>query len=187
MCVPRSSNWSPEPATRSLTVLETSTSPGAASDETRASIETAMPADLAVRDFAFAGVEPGPDLELEPPATNRGSRRPQAPLGQVLERGENPSSGGVELAALEPCELSSDDRVVPLEQRPPGRVAEPRRQLRRADDVREEDRRQHPLRADAPRRRRRSASSPPSSRGAPRRRPTCRRRRAQAARRVRLL
>ena len=45
-CSPRSSNWIPEPATRSFTVLETSTSPGAASDEMRAPIETAMPAIL---------------------------------------------------------------------------------------------------------------------------------------------
>ena len=43
LCVPRSSNWSPDPTTRSLTVLETSTSPGIAFASTRAPICTATP------------------------------------------------------------------------------------------------------------------------------------------------
>ena len=41
--VPRSSNEIPEPATRSFTVLETSTSPAPASAATRAPVCTAMP------------------------------------------------------------------------------------------------------------------------------------------------
>src|ERR671922_708082 len=43
---PRSSNPIPDPATRSLTVLETSTSPGAASAATRAPMCTAIPPTL---------------------------------------------------------------------------------------------------------------------------------------------
>ncbi len=43
---PRSSKVIPEPATRSFTVCDTSTSPAAASAETRAPIETAIPATL---------------------------------------------------------------------------------------------------------------------------------------------
>src|SRR3954467_6749717 len=42
-CTPRSSNARPEPATRSLTVWETSTSPGPASEAIRAPVWTAMP------------------------------------------------------------------------------------------------------------------------------------------------
>jgi len=41
--VPRSSNWMADPATRSLTVLDTRTSPGPASAATRAPMWTAMP------------------------------------------------------------------------------------------------------------------------------------------------
>src|SRR5262249_51958010 len=43
-CWPRSLNANPEPTTRSLTVLETKTSPGPASAETRAPMCTAIPA-----------------------------------------------------------------------------------------------------------------------------------------------
>jgi hypothetical protein len=66
-----------------------------------------------------------------------------------FEGGEEPVTGRVELPALEPGELAADDRVMPLKQLSPGRVAQSGRQLRRADDVREEDGREHPLRADA--------------------------------------
>jgi hypothetical protein len=38
---------------------------------------------------------------------------------------------------VEPTELSPDDRVMPLEELPPGGVAESRHQLGRPDDVRE--------------------------------------------------
>ena len=67
--------------------------------------------------------------------------------GRPVERGEESVAGRVELPALEPRELAADDRVMPLEELAPGRVAESRRQLGRADDVREEDRREYALRA----------------------------------------
>src|SRR5207245_11122599 len=57
---PRSSNWIPDPATRSLTVPETSISSGLASAATRAPIWT-DPADLAVDELALAGVQAGSD------------------------------------------------------------------------------------------------------------------------------
>ena len=56
-CSPRSSNENPEPATRSLTVLDTSTSPGAARDEIR---DPSRPRYLrsSRRRVALAGMDP---------------------------------------------------------------------------------------------------------------------------------
>lgn len=46
-------------------MLDTSTSPGAASAAIRAPGDTANPDDPAVGDLALAGVDPRPDLEIE--------------------------------------------------------------------------------------------------------------------------
>ena len=57
--LPRSSNRRPEPATRSLTVRETSTSPASASEDTRAPMCTAMPLRSAPAALALPGVQSG--------------------------------------------------------------------------------------------------------------------------------
>ena len=73
------------------------------------------PDDLAVADFALAGVETGPHLETDRSQwiaeDSGGENRPGGPI----ERGEEPIAGGVELPALEPREVAADDRVMPFQ------------------------------------------------------------------------
>ena len=78
-------------------MLETSTSPGPASDEMRAPVETAIPAILPSRDLALAGVETGADLDPEcrERIADRGGGLDSA--GRPVEGGEEPVTGGVEL------------------------------------------------------------------------------------------
>jgi len=126
-------------------VLETRISPGAAADAIRAPMDTAMPA-VAVGDLALAGVEPGPDLELEWTERVADRRRCENRPRRPVEGGEEAVAGRVELAALEAGELAADDSVMPLQQLPPLRVTESCRPLGRADDVGEEDGREDALR-----------------------------------------
>ena len=139
-----------EPATRSLTVLETSTSPGPASEEMRAPIETAMPTILP----SLTSHSPvwRPARTSRPIAAQRlaeGGGGLDGPRGPIECR-EEPVPGRVELAAMESGELATDDRVMALEQLTPGGVSEPRRELRRAHDVGEQDRREHALGGGSP-------------------------------------
>jgi len=64
-CSPWSANSMTDPTTRSLTVPETSTSPGAASAPMRAPMWTAIPRDVGAAQLAFAGVDAGPRVEPE--------------------------------------------------------------------------------------------------------------------------
>jgi len=75
-------------------VLETSTSPGAASDEMRAPVCTAIPAP-SIHEFALASMQPGANLELEiaHPLDDR-ARTPDRPCGSV-ETCEEAIAGGV--------------------------------------------------------------------------------------------
>ena len=69
-------------------------------------------------------MESGPDIELERPERVADRRGGKNSTGRPVERGEEPVTSRVELTALEPRKLAADDRVMPLEQVPPGRVAE---------------------------------------------------------------
>src|SRR5512133_594203 len=103
-------------------------------------------ADLAVDELAFAGEEAGADLKSE--FADRFGDRAGAADGAcgAVEACEESVAGDVEFGAAEADKLSADQRVMTLEQFPPGAVAELGRSLRGADDVREKDGRENPLR-----------------------------------------
>ena len=65
-------------------------------------------------------------------------------IRRLLEGGEEPVAGGVDLAAVEALEPGADDPMVRLDHLVPSAIAELGRQLGRPDDVREQDRRQDP-------------------------------------------
>ena len=69
-------------------------------------------------------MQPGPDLEVERTERVADATRQPDGSGRPVERGEEAVAGGVELATLETGELAAYDGVVPLEELPPGRVAE---------------------------------------------------------------
>src|SRR5207245_1380695 len=97
-------------------------------------------ADLAVHDLALAGVQARADLQAEPPH-DLGDRAGTADgTGGAVEAGEEAVPGHIELGAAEAEELAANQRVVSLEEVPPGAVAELRRPRGRADDVGEENR-----------------------------------------------
>ena len=73
------------------------------------------PDDLAIADFALAGVQTGPNLETDrSQRIAEGSGGENGPGGPI-ERSEEPIAGGVELPALEPREFAADDRVMPFQ------------------------------------------------------------------------
>ena len=67
-----------------------------------------------------------------------GARRP-------VEGREEAVTGGIDLVAAEPFELPADSRVMALEKLAPTPVPHRGGPLCRADDVGEEDRREHPI------------------------------------------
>jgi hypothetical protein len=105
-------------------------------------------AHLAFDHLALTGVQAGTDLQTQlfhrlgdrAGAADRSSR--------PVEAGEEPVTGRIELPSVIADELSTDDRVVPLEELAPCPVAELHRLLRRADDVGEEDGGKHAVRLD---------------------------------------
>src|SRR6476620_9884966 len=123
-CAPRSSNSSPEPITRSRSVLDTSTSLGPASALTRAPMCTAIPPMSSPADLALAGVQPGAHLEAERlhrvadrhVATDRSLR--------AVEHRQEAVARRVHLAAAKSCELRPDDSVVCVKQGVPVTVAD---------------------------------------------------------------
>ena len=120
---PRSSNTSPDPATRSTTVFETSTSPAPASAPTRAPMLTAMPVSL-LSTFSHSPVC-RPALISSPSdrtASRIASAQRMASCGAV-ERDEETVACRVDLQSLEPFELTAYGRVVRFEQRGPRTVA----------------------------------------------------------------
>ena len=96
--------------------------------------------------LAFAGVEAGADLDPECPERIADRRGSLDSASRPVEGGEEPVTGCVELPPLIPRKLAANDGVMPLKQFSPGRVADARGELGRADDIREEDRREHSLR-----------------------------------------
>ena len=109
--LPRSSNSSPEPATRSLTVLETSTSPGPADVGDPGADVDGDAADLPVEELALAGVEPGAELDAERldglPDRLRAADRARRPV----EAREEAVARGVDLAAPVAGEQAADDAL----------------------------------------------------------------------------
>ena len=87
------------------------------------------PDHLAVADLALARMETGPHLETDVPQRIAKGGGGEDRLGGPIERGEEPIAGRVELPALEPRELATDDRVMLLKEVALGRVAELPRQL----------------------------------------------------------
>ena len=112
----------PEPTTRSLTVLDTSTSPGAPSAPTRAPMLHRHPRDVIAQHLALAGVHAGTDLYPEGPAPSDdrlGASDARAGPSKVARK---PSP--VVLISGPRWRFSSlaDQCVVALEQRPPAAV-----------------------------------------------------------------
>src|SRR5262249_35465279 len=91
--------------------------------------------------LTFSRVHSGSNLETE--LTHRAHDRARETHGhsRSLEAGEEPVACGVELATVEPRQQIADTRIVFLEQPVPTAVSELAGALRRADDVREENRR----------------------------------------------
>src|SRR5882724_4260321 len=141
VATPRSRNSTSEPATRSLTVLETSTSPGSASAAMPAPMCTAIPPSLSVYELALPGVEPDPhcDPERVSGVADRAGAADRA--GGPIEAGEEAVSCGIELTAAVPNELPSDQGVIALDQFAPSGIAEIHCLLCRVDDLQEEHRR----------------------------------------------
>ena len=137
-----------EPATRSLTVLETSTSPGAASDAMRAPIETAMPATLPSLTSHSPVWRPARNARSSSPS-GRGSppRRGRREPGHRRQRRTRRRPCRAPCPGTAPARAGRSRDAARAA--PASRVAEPRRELGRADDVGEEDGREDPLRVDA--------------------------------------
>ena len=124
---------------------ETNTSSGPGeSGNTRADVHR-DPGGLALDELALAGVQARPDLNAEildgVGDCDGGTDRPRG----SIERREEPVTGGVELAPAETGELAAHDRVVLLDDIPPGAVAQFSGPRRRTHDVGEEHRRQQTI------------------------------------------
>ena len=147
-CMPRSTNEKPDPATRSRTDDDTSTSPGPRGrGDPRADVHRDARGRRRRQLLDLAGVDAGPHLEAD---LARRPRRWPAPRGSRAQahrtrrgsrrRPYRPRGRGIASSS------DADGGVVVLEQVAPAPVAEPRRQLGGADDVGEQDRREHPIR-----------------------------------------
>ena len=107
------SNARPEPATRSLTVCETSTSPGPASEAIRAPVWTAMPRDLRRRRARTRRCGcPRGSRRRAPAAASPTAERAADGARRAVERGEEAVAGRVDLAAAKALELAPHRRVV---------------------------------------------------------------------------
>ena len=86
---------------------------------------------------------PGPDLEPQLADAVADRDRTADRAGRAVERREEPVADDLDLVAAEPLELTAHDPVVVGQQGLPADVAELGRPLGRADDVGEQDGRQH--------------------------------------------
>src|SRR5262245_29592862 len=102
--------------------------------------------DLSVHDLALTGVKAG--AQLEPEFADARADRARAPnrARRAVEPGEEAVAGDVELRAPETDELAPDHGMVARQELAPGTVAELRRLRRGANDVGEENGREHALR-----------------------------------------
>ena len=90
-------------------------------------------------------MDPRPDLDAE--ALDVADDLLGAPdgLGRLVERGEEPVAGGVDLPPAVLLETATDERVVGVDDLVPPLVADLGGALGRAHDVREQDRGQKPF------------------------------------------
>src|SRR5439155_25302391 len=90
----------------------------------------------------LSGVNSGADIESDLADRLRDGRRAShGPSGSVKDR-QKAVARRVDLSPAEPAELLADDRVMAIQERPPGVVTEDTCPLGRPDDVGEQDRRQ---------------------------------------------
>ena len=145
---PRSSNRSPEPATRSLTVLDTSTSPRRPARDARADVHGDA-AELVADHLALARVQPGADSMPSRRTSSRTARAQRTARAGPSKAARKPSPA---VSISRPRKRSSSRRtsaVVRLEQLAPATVAELGRAFGGAHDVGEQHGRQHPVRLGA--------------------------------------
>lgn len=102
------------------------------------------PPDLVADERHLTGVNPGPDLEAQRRERIDGGTSTANGRGGNVEHGEEAVARGVDLPAAEADQLAADDGVVARQDVPPTAVTQLRRPFRGADDVREQDRSQHP-------------------------------------------
>ena len=145
-CSPRLLNCNPEPTTRSLTVLDTRTSPGWAAASTRAARWTASPTMYGSRHLDLARVNAGTQLK---PERGRGVEdrlcRPDG-AGRAVERREAAVADDLDKATPIPGgDLTFGVRWWSASRGLPLAVTQARREFCRADHVTEDDRGQHAL------------------------------------------
>ena len=92
-------------------------------------------------------MEPGADVELERPHGIDDRLSAADRSGGTIEGGEEPVAGCIDLLAVEAAELTADGGMVLLQQVAPAPIADLCRSLGGADEVGEEHRREHAVRA----------------------------------------
>ena len=127
-------------------MLETSTSPPVAQRrDARADVD-GKAGDVVRLDLDLAAMYPSSYLEAEFPDFVADGRSAMNRSSGPIERRQDPVADGLDFVAAEPLYLASCDPVMLIEEVVPTRVAEFRRQSGRADDIREQDRGEHPVR-----------------------------------------
>src|SRR5262249_26067496 len=104
-----------------------------------------QPADLLADDLALARVKPAAHLEIERPHFVPYPARAADRARGSVEGGKEAVAGRVDLASAESRQLASRRRVVLAQHVAPAPIAERERTFRRADDVGEQDRREHAI------------------------------------------
>ena len=104
---------------------------------------TAIPLTSSSAQLALPGVDPGADGQTQRgdalDDVGRAADRP----GRAVEGRQKAIAVGLDLVAAPARQPGADQLIVVLELPAPALVADPRQQLRRADDVSEQNRRQH--------------------------------------------
>src|SRR5207253_75804 len=102
-------------------------------------------ADSAIRQFDFAGVKSGADLETDVADCGNDGLCAADRAGRPIKSGEEAVTGGIDLAAAEARKLVPDRGVMTVEQLSPAAIAERARTLRRPDDVCEQESHEHTI------------------------------------------
>jgi hypothetical protein len=137
-------NEMPAPATRSVTVRETSTSPGPARSATRAAMCTARPPMSPSRHLT-SPVCPPARIRKPNSCIARQSPGPTAPASGTVEHDQHPVAGRLDAFTPVPRQQPLDDFVVTVQRPTPLFVADGGRLCRRLDDVGAHDREQYPV------------------------------------------
>src|SRR5436305_15194091 len=103
------------------------------------------PAELSIDDLALTRVQAGSDLDPQLGDLAAYGRCALDATRRSVERREEPVAGRIQFPPAMPGQLTANERMVALDDLPPPCVAHLRQASRRIDDVREEDRRQHPV------------------------------------------